>query len=136
MRLFDQDENTKGKQSVDNELLKRAIEIEDNWMLNDCKKWERLDAIGVCRFCLLAIMGKLESEVDRLSSQGLNADLYDPECIGCSFRKTRVFANPPSSEHRVACLQCLRPYRSDAEAILHELPHDQRQTTKASRQHL
>ena len=88
---------------MDTGLIRRAIVIEDNWMLNECKKWELLHAIGVCRFCLLAVMGKLESEVYRQSAQGLNVDLYDPECVGCSFRKTTVSANPRSLERRAAC---------------------------------
>ena len=110
-------------------LIRRAIAIEDDWMLNDCKKWEWLQAIGVCRFCLLTIMGKLESEVDRLSAQGLNADLYDPECVGCSFRKMTLSADPLSSEYRVACPRCSRPDGVPVQAMPHELPLDPHQTT-------
>jgi len=121
---------------MDASLLSRAIAMENNWMLNDCKKWEFLNALGVCRFCLLAIMGKLESEVERLSAEGLNADLSDPECAGCSFRKTTVSANLLSLERRAACPRCSRLYLAADQASLDALPHNQHQTTKQLRQHL
>jgi hypothetical protein len=110
-------------------LIRRAIAIEDDWMLNDCKKWERLRAIGVCRFCLLALMGKWESEVGRLSAQGLNADLYDPECGGCSLRKTNVSAGLLSLAERVAGPTPSRLYPVVDQAKPDALPHNPRQTT-------
>jgi hypothetical protein len=73
-----------------NELIAQGIAIEGNDSLSDRKKWELLNSMGLCRFCLLAMTGKLQAEMDRLSAQGLNAGLFNPKCAGCSSRRGSV----------------------------------------------
>src|SRR4030095_8280493 len=58
----------------------RTLEIENFRWLNRTKKWELLNRMGVCHYCLLFSTGKLESEEREQSREDVSVPLVSSTC--------------------------------------------------------
>lgn len=58
----------------------RTLEIENFRWLNRTKKWELLNRMGVCHYCLLFSTGKLESEEREQSREDVAVPLVSSTC--------------------------------------------------------